>query len=222
VSQVAIFYPVFVQVLLTVVVYVLLQRPRPCIGAASRKHGSGDIAMGRFAWPDDAQKRAHNQRNQFELPVLFMRRRPRPILGAVDLTTLALRLDEPRRSCRHPHRAEQDLLAGPAFVPALIVTRCGWSSARGHACHLTSMRTGAQIKAAIEVLTRSPTGTAGRQRACRLGRAIACRPGDRRHRQPGLRRLAPAPVAGAQMESDARARSLSPPPRGRWASPPTR
>ena len=27
--------------------------------------------MGRFAWPEDAVKRANNQRNQFELPVLF-------------------------------------------------------------------------------------------------------------------------------------------------------
>ena len=27
--------------------------------------------MGRFAWPEEAEKRANNQRNQFELPVLF-------------------------------------------------------------------------------------------------------------------------------------------------------
>jgi hypothetical protein len=72
VNQVAILYPVLVQVLLTVVVYLLLLTARArAIGAAGRQRGGGDIAMGRFPWPDDAEKRAHNQRNQFELPVLF-------------------------------------------------------------------------------------------------------------------------------------------------------
>ncbi len=71
-NQVAIIYPVFVQVLLTVAVYVLLFAARArALAAAGSKRGTGDFAMGRFAWPDDAEKRAHNQRNQFELPVLF-------------------------------------------------------------------------------------------------------------------------------------------------------
>ena len=71
-NQVAILYPVFVQVLLTVVVYFLLLAARArAIRAAGGQRGSGDIAMGRYPWPEDAEKRAHNQRNQFELPVLF-------------------------------------------------------------------------------------------------------------------------------------------------------
>ena len=68
----AILYPVFVQVLLTLAVYCLLSLARfRAIAAAGRPPGKGDIAMGRYPWPDDAVKRANNQRNQFELPVLF-------------------------------------------------------------------------------------------------------------------------------------------------------
>jgi hypothetical protein len=91
-NQVAIFYPVFVQVLLTVVVYVLLLTARTrAIGAAGRQRGRGDIAMGRFAWPEDAEKRAHNQRNQFELPVLFYAVSGFAlILNAADLPMVAL------------------------------------------------------------------------------------------------------------------------------------
>jgi hypothetical protein len=71
-NQVAILYPVFVQVLLTLVVYCLLAVARTrALRSAGRSRGSPDLAMGRFAWPEDAEKRAHNQRNQFELPVLF-------------------------------------------------------------------------------------------------------------------------------------------------------
>jgi hypothetical protein len=91
-NQVAILYPVFVQVFLTVVVYSLLLAARArALSAAGRQRGSGDIAMGRFAWPEDAEKRAHNQRNQFELPVLFYAAAGFAlIVGAVDLTMLAL------------------------------------------------------------------------------------------------------------------------------------
>jgi len=72
VNQVAILYPVFVQVLATFVVYGLLAVARArALRVAGRTRGSPDLALGRFAWPDDAQKRAHSQRNQFELPVLF-------------------------------------------------------------------------------------------------------------------------------------------------------
>ncbi len=92
VSQVAILYPVFVQVFLTVVVYSLLLTARArALKAAGRQRGSGDIAMGRYAWPENAEKRAHNQRNQFELPVLFYAAAGFAlIVGAVDTTMLAL------------------------------------------------------------------------------------------------------------------------------------
>ena len=91
-NQVAILYPVFAQVLLTVVVYGLLLTARArAIKVADRPLGSGDIAMGRYAWPEDAEKRAHNQRNQFELPVLFYAVTGFAlVLGAVDLTLVAL------------------------------------------------------------------------------------------------------------------------------------
>jgi hypothetical protein len=92
VSQIAILYPVFAQVLLTVVVYVLLfTARRRALRAVGSQRGSGDIAMGRFAWPDDARKRAHNQRNQFELPVLLYAVSAFAlILNAADPTMLAL------------------------------------------------------------------------------------------------------------------------------------
>ena len=71
-TQVAIMYPVFVQVLLTVMVYGMLFAARVrAVRGMDRTRGSPDIAMGTVAWPDDAVKRANNQRNQFELPVLF-------------------------------------------------------------------------------------------------------------------------------------------------------
>src|SRR5262245_24888297 len=92
VNQDAILYPVFVQVSLTVVVYCLLLAARArAIKAAGAQRGSGDIAMGRYPWPEDAEKRAHNQRNQFELPVLFYAGTAFAlILRAVDFTMLAL------------------------------------------------------------------------------------------------------------------------------------
>ena len=71
-NQVAILYPVFVQVMLTLAVYGLLAVARGrALKDSDRARGGGDIAMGRFAWPEEAEKRANNQRNQFELPVLF-------------------------------------------------------------------------------------------------------------------------------------------------------
>jgi hypothetical protein len=72
VNQVAILYPVFVQVLLTFLVYGLLATRRArAVRESDRVRGNPDLAMGRFAWPDEAQKASNNQRNQFELPVLF-------------------------------------------------------------------------------------------------------------------------------------------------------
>jgi hypothetical protein len=72
VNQVAILYPVFVQVLLTFAVYGLLAVARArAISTMNRGRGNPDLALGRVEWPEDAIKRAANQRNQFELPVLF-------------------------------------------------------------------------------------------------------------------------------------------------------
>jgi hypothetical protein len=72
VNQVAIMYPVFVQVLLTLAMYVLLGVARArALRGMDRPRGSPDLAMGRLDWPDEAAKRSNNQRNQFELPVLF-------------------------------------------------------------------------------------------------------------------------------------------------------
>ncbi len=71
-GQVAILYPVFVQVLLVLVVGALMGLARVrAVGAMDRQRGSPDLAMGRVEWPDDATKRAANFRNQFEMPILF-------------------------------------------------------------------------------------------------------------------------------------------------------
>jgi hypothetical protein len=71
-GQVAILYPVFVQVLLVLVVGALMGLARVrAVGTMNRQRGSPDLAMGRVEWPDDAAKRAANFRNQFEAPVLF-------------------------------------------------------------------------------------------------------------------------------------------------------
>jgi hypothetical protein len=71
-SQVGIMYPVFVQVLLTITVYGMLAAARArAVRSMDRQRGNPDLAMGRAVWPDDAVKRSNNQRNQFELPVLF-------------------------------------------------------------------------------------------------------------------------------------------------------
>jgi hypothetical protein len=72
VNQVAILYPVFVQVGLTLIVLGLLAAARGrAIRSMERQRGNPDLAMGRVQWPDDAAKRAANFRNQFEVPVLF-------------------------------------------------------------------------------------------------------------------------------------------------------
>ena len=69
-NQVAILYPVFVQVLLVVVIGMSMAAAR-AIKTMDRQRGNPDLAMGRVDWPDDAAKRAANYRNQFEGPVLF-------------------------------------------------------------------------------------------------------------------------------------------------------
>ena len=71
-NQIVILYPVFVQALLTFIVYGLLAVARArAIRAMGHQRSPGDLALGRVTWPEDAEKRAANQRNQFELPVLF-------------------------------------------------------------------------------------------------------------------------------------------------------
>jgi hypothetical protein len=71
-NQVAILYPVFVQVLLTLAVLGSLGVARGrAVRTMDRQRGNPDLAMGRAVWPDDATKRANNYRNQFEIPVLF-------------------------------------------------------------------------------------------------------------------------------------------------------
>ena len=91
-NQVAILYPVFAQVLLTLSVYLLLLATRyRAMRDAGRLRGGADIALGRYPWPADAEKAAHNQRNQFELPVLFYAVVAFAlIVGAADATLVGL------------------------------------------------------------------------------------------------------------------------------------
>jgi hypothetical protein len=71
-NQVNILFPVFVQVLLTLVVLGSLATARArAIGSMDRGRDNPDLPLGRTNWPEDASKRAANYRNQFELPVLF-------------------------------------------------------------------------------------------------------------------------------------------------------
>jgi hypothetical protein len=132
VNQVAIVYPVFVQVLLTVIVYLLLLRARArAIGAAASQRGSGDIAMGRYAWPEEAEKCAHNQRNQFELPVLFYAVSGFAlVLNAVDVTMLALAWAFAASRIVHaaihigPNKVRY---RGPAFVLGFLIVTAMWA-----------------------------------------------------------------------------------------------
>lgn len=70
-NQVAILYPVFVQVLLVYAVAMLMSRARRRAIKTPDRETLRDVAMGKFAWPDDAAKCAANYTNQFEFPVLF-------------------------------------------------------------------------------------------------------------------------------------------------------
>lgn len=65
-----ILYPVLVQVLLTMTVYVLLNVAK----ARALRRGEVDLARRALhddAWPDSVVKINNNIRNQFEVPVLF-------------------------------------------------------------------------------------------------------------------------------------------------------
>ena len=131
-NQVAILYPVFVQVLLTLVVYCLLLAARArSLKSAGRLRG-GDIAMGRYPWPEDAEKRAHSQRNQFELPVLFYAATGFAlIVGAVDLTMVALAWGFAASRIVHaaihigPNRVRW---RGPVFVVGFLIVTAMWFS----------------------------------------------------------------------------------------------
>ena len=71
-NQIAILYPVFVQVLLVLTVACLMAFARArAIKAMERQRGNPDLPRGKTVWPEDAAKRAANYINQFELPVLF-------------------------------------------------------------------------------------------------------------------------------------------------------
>lgn len=71
-NQISIFYPVFVQALLALVVGGLMAVARArAITSMDRQRGNPDLALGRVVWPEDAAKRAASYANQFELPVLF-------------------------------------------------------------------------------------------------------------------------------------------------------
>jgi hypothetical protein len=130
-NQVAILYPVFVQVLLTLAVYGLLAAARArAIKASDRARGSPDLAMGRFAWPEDAEKRAHNQRNQFELPVLFYAVAAFAlIVGAADLVMVVLAwafvLTRIAHAAIHigPNKVRW---RGPAFAAGALILAVMW------------------------------------------------------------------------------------------------
>ena len=86
--------------------------------------------MGRFPWPEDAEKRAHNQRNQFELPVLFYAVTGFAlILGAADLTMVALAWAFVASRILHaaihigPNRVR---FRGPAFVLGFLIVTAMW------------------------------------------------------------------------------------------------
>lgn len=71
-NQIDIFYPVFVQVLLTLAVACMMAVARArYISTLDRQRGNPELATGKTPWPPDAAKRAANYTNQFELPVLF-------------------------------------------------------------------------------------------------------------------------------------------------------
>ena len=70
-NQIAILYPVFVQVLLTFAVAAMMGMARSRAIPSLRKPGSSDLALGPVTWPDEAAKAAANYHNLYELPVLF-------------------------------------------------------------------------------------------------------------------------------------------------------
>ena len=71
-SQSAIFFPVFVQALLTLCVLILLGPARArSMREAQQRLTDEDVRVGRNTWSEEATKVSNNFKNQFELPVLF-------------------------------------------------------------------------------------------------------------------------------------------------------
>ena len=71
-SQTAIFYPVLVQVLLTLAVLIMMGGARSRSMRETRQRlDDKDVQLGRNVWSEEATKVANNFKNQFELPVLF-------------------------------------------------------------------------------------------------------------------------------------------------------
>lgn len=69
-SQLAILYPVFVQVALTFVLMFRMAFARRSDLVSRRVHPK-DIALGQSAWPEPTLKVSNSFGNQFEVPVLF-------------------------------------------------------------------------------------------------------------------------------------------------------
>jgi hypothetical protein len=85
-SQNALFWPAFAQVLLSIVVMVMMGKARAASNRARRK-SLDDIAMNRPEdWDEQATKVANNFKNQFEIPLLFF---------AAIAMALALKLVDP-------------------------------------------------------------------------------------------------------------------------------
>ena len=71
-AQTAILLPVYGQVFLTFAILISMGSARAGSLRAARKNmNDATVALGTFAWSDEATKRANSFRNQFELPVLF-------------------------------------------------------------------------------------------------------------------------------------------------------
>lgn len=69
-SQIAIVYPLLVQVALTFAITLWLARLR-MTGLTSREVRPEDVALGQPGWPRQTTLVGNAYRNQFELPVLF-------------------------------------------------------------------------------------------------------------------------------------------------------
>jgi hypothetical protein len=117
-------------VVLTLAVYVLLMVARARAIAATGQPGKGDIAMGRFPWPDEAAKRANNQRNQFELPVLFYAATAFAlILNGADTLMLALAWAFVASRIVHAaiHMGPNKIRwRGPAFALGFLIVTAMW------------------------------------------------------------------------------------------------
>jgi hypothetical protein len=68
----AVLAPVFVQVLLTFIVWLRMGQARTASLRQTRTHpNKKEVALGTYNWSEQAAKAGNNFSNQFELPVLF-------------------------------------------------------------------------------------------------------------------------------------------------------